>query len=155
MNLTISIGAVFTVLLSALLVHRLNIARERNRQYRDDLISFKKSFVPFFKQLEDIHTTPATAVLQNFPEQDELARKFIIGIPSARKREKFKKLWLEYEYLYQQKKLLGIAAVIATEVDDLEQANLSNPNSVNYIYEQTRIRLNEIRGLVERALSVL
>ena len=153
-DLTISAGAILAVLLSVFLAHKLTKSREEQRQYTEAVTLFKESFVPFLKSLEDIDTSPAQVITENFPHQDELARKLLIKIPRKTKID-FEAKWALYHNLYKEKLHLGMAALIATEVDDLQLASSSNSNAAEYIYSQTKARLEHTHKLVSEALNVL
>jgi hypothetical protein len=150
----ISVSTILAVLLSVLLANVLTRRREDDKLYREEAIKFKETFVAYLKALENPEANPALLVTQNYPEQDELARKLVLKLPK-RKKALFLEQWKSYSKLHDEKKSLGFAAVIATEVDDLSKANLQNPEGIKYIYEQTEMRRKEIIKIVNDILRIL
>jgi hypothetical protein len=150
----ISIGAVFGVLLSVLLAHLLTKRRDQEKSYKEEITKFKESFVSFLKELEDPNVNPALMVIENYPAQDESVRRLALKLPENKKKRFFKK-WNRYTELYREKKSLGFAALVATEVDDLTRANFANLGAAEYIYEQTAIRRHQIIDIVSEALDLL
>ena len=146
---TISIGAILCVLLSVLLAHRLAKRRDIEKEYNSSVKEFKNLLVLFLRELEHPDANPAVLVTQHFPEHDEAARKLINVLPSS-KSKKFQEKWAEYQFLYQQKKSMGIAIAIAAEVDDLSKAN-----NVEYLYEQNAKRRTQAFVIVNETVQVL
>ena len=150
----ISIGAILALLLSAWLGHRLSVSRTEQQAYREKARQFKELLVPFLKSLEATEAHPATLVSENFPQQDEAARKLVLYM-GAGKRRRFLQHWESYEALYQEKSAQGILSLIATEVDDLSKASPGQPGMQQYILEQTAKRRNHVSSLINNAIKVL
>ncbi|OMH37982.1 hypothetical protein [Motiliproteus sp. MSK22-1] len=93
-------------------------------------------------------------VTQNYPAHDEAARKLLLHLPE-RKHDQFLKGWKKYTEIYEEKKALGLSALIATEVDDLSLADVSTNEGMKYIYQQTAMRRQHIIEAVNNAISVL
>jgi len=153
----ISISAVLVGLLVLWLGHRLTTSRSEGENYRCKAREFKELLVPFLRELESQYAHPATLVSEHFPEHDEhdeQARKLMVHMPKG-KRQRFSKQWKHYADLYEEKQSQGILGLIATEVDDIEQASLGAPGSLDYIYQQTAKRRDRVRQVVQDALDVL
>lgn len=150
----ISISAVFAGLLTVWIGHRFAASRSERQNYCNKVIEFKEVLIPFLKELESPDANPAVLVTQYFPEHDEAARKLMLHIPQ-KKQERFFRKWQLYEAFYEEKKSQGPMNIFATEVDDIGKASPSAPGSIEYIYQQTAKRRNEVRQLVRGALDAL
>jgi hypothetical protein len=141
-------------LLSVLLAHLLAKRREAEKELETKVLNFKESFIPLLKELESSNANPTTLVTQYYPEQDKAARTLLIHLPN-RKKKAFQKYWSSYTELYEEKKSLGITALIATEVDDLSKANPGTQEGIAYLYEQTEKRRKIVINIINRALETI
>lgn len=150
----LSMGAVLVALASVFFAHRLTQKREQYKSISESIIKFKESFVPFLKALEEQEANPKLLVIENFPEQDQAARKLALRLTQKKQRE-FTFRWKQYSQLHKEFESFSTLAMIATEVDDLSKASPAAANSEDYIYAQNMKRRHKVISLVEGALSVL
>jgi len=150
----ISVGAILGILLSVLLGHRLSKRRDSEKEFKNRILKFKESFIPFLKELENPNANPAILVTQNYPEQDQEARKLLYHLNNRRKNV-FKKHWNLYTQVYEGKKDLGITGLLATEVDDISKANPGTPEGIAYLYSQTEKRRQEVIDIITKVLNTI
>lgn len=146
----ISVGAIAGILISGILGNYLIKLREQNKE----IVKFKQSFVAYLKALENPDANPTLLLLDNYPKQDESARKLVLNL-SRRKSENFLNIWGAYSNFYMEKKGTRDIATVATEVDDISKADLSKPGAIKYIYQQTEKRRINVISLVNNALNTL
>ena len=110
--------------------------------------------IPFLKELESVDAHPPALVSQQFPRQDEAARKLTLYMNSRQKR-RFLERWEKYTAYCKEKQAQGITPLIATEVDDISKATPGAPGAQQYIFEQTTKRRIHVRNLIKDAINVL
>lgn len=114
----ISVGAVFGILYSVLLAHRLTIEREKQKELRSAISEFKDSLSGILTDLTHPDANPSILVTQNYPEHKKAAIKLIQKL-SPKMAARFNVMaWEQYHLLYEQKKSLGAIAIFAAEVED-------------------------------------